>query len=192
MRKRLTHNAHRFFRVVQDVDSYKKFIDFMPESRVHKETKVSKTGQYGKNKNGRFDATTTIGFNAVSFDYVSKVTYSHPVVPVNFKNPKNLSWRVTSLADSSRIFDSMNSEWVIQPCKEDPLSSCIIDYRIEMAFANPLYAGITSRFFDFLVENINGQFEERCKHVSLKGEYSDEIKYEDVEEEVVIKCKEDE
>ena len=61
-----------------------------------------------------------------------------------------------------------------------------------MAFANPLYAGITSRFFDFLVENINGQFEERCKHVSLKGEYSDEIKYEDIEEEVVIKCTEDE
>ena len=137
----------------------------MPESKVDEHTKSERLGKYKTNIHGNFDATTRIGFNAVSFDYISKVSYSHPTVPVNFKNTHKLSWRVTSLSDSSRIFDSMTSEWVILPCKEDPLNSCYVDYRIEMAFANPLYAGVTSKFFDYLVENINSQFEGRCKAV---------------------------
>ena len=115
-RKRLRYNAHRFFRVVQDVDAYQQFIDFMPQSRVHSNTRREELGKYKRNVHGGFDATTTIGFNAVSFDYVSKVSYSHPIVPVNFRDAQKLSWRVTSESASSRIFNSMNSEWVIAPC----------------------------------------------------------------------------
>ena len=154
--KNLNFNAHRFFRVVYDVDSCQKFIDFMPRSVVDKGTYKDSLGKLKKTIHGEFDATTTIGFNAVSFDYVSKVRYSHPVVPVNFyHDARNIAWRVTSVADGSRIFNSMKSEWKIRPNVVDPLHKCIVDYKIEMEFASSIYAGVTSKFFDFLVDNIN-------------------------------------
>ena len=61
-----------------------------------------------------------------------------------------------------------------------------------MAFANPLYAGVTSKFFDYLVENINSQFEDRCKTVEQRGLYAEEIEFEDVYEEIRVERKDDE
>ena len=124
---------------------------------------------------GKFDATTTIGFNAISFDYLSKVKYNHPILPVNFGvDPENLAWRVSSDAEGSNIFNSMSSEWIIRPDSRDPLNKCIVDYRIEMEFASAPYAAITTKFFDYLVENINTQFEERC---ATQPPVKDEILY---------------
>ena len=56
----------------------------MPNSQVKEATRVEELGKYKKTIRGKFDASTTIGFNALSFDYISKVQYSHPVLPVNF------------------------------------------------------------------------------------------------------------
>ena len=109
----------------------------MPNSKILHGTRErsEQLGKYKKNRIGKFDATTTIGFNAVSFDYISKVEYNHPVVPINFnEHVKSLGWRVTSVADSSRIFNSMKSEWKIKPNLSDPYNKCIVDYKIEMEF----------------------------------------------------------
>ena len=112
--------------------------------------------------------------------------YSHPVPPVNFgQNPGSLVWRVTSIADGSRVFNSMKSEWKIRPDSIDPLRSCIVDYKIEMEFSSSIYSGITSKFFDFLIENINKQFEERCAELTRNGKYTDEIIFIDDQKHVV-------
>ena len=162
--------------MVQDVDEYKDFINFMPQSKVDEKTRNEHLGRYKKNMHGRFDATTTIGFNAVSFDYLSKVKYHHPVLPVNFGvDPENLAWRVHSQAEGSNIFNSMTSEWIIKPDGRDPMNKCIVDYRIEMEFASRPYAAITTKFFDFLVDNINQQFEDRCAKLSNRTSLDDEI-----------------
>ena len=73
------------------------------------------------NITGGFLAPTRIGFNAISFDYKSKVTYKHPILPVNLtKDKRALLWRVTTVSESSRIFNSLSSEWVI---RLDPTSN---------------------------------------------------------------------
>ena len=52
----------------------------------------------------------------------------------------------------------------------------MIDYRISMEFSSPLYASITRQFFDYLVVNVNQQFEERCSQVGQT--YNSEIAYQ--------------
>ena len=44
-----------------------------------------------------------------------------------------------------------------------------------MEFASAVYSGITSQFFDFLVDNINTQFEARCEELTKMDKYSEEI-----------------
>ena len=50
-----------------------------------------------------------------------------------------------------------------------------------MAFASPLYAAITSQFFDFLVKTTTTSFEERCTTITNERRYADEILFEPVE-----------
>ena len=61
------------------------------------------------------------------------------------------------------------------------MNKCIVDYRIEMEFASRPYAAITTKFFDFLVANINEQFEERCRATSKRSDLDDEIIFTRVE-----------
>ena len=146
---------------MQDVDSYPLFLSYMPQCKADPSSRHEHRGKYGKTVRGGFRAPTTIGFNAVSFDYISNVTYSHPKLPVNLcpsqKNnwTKSLRWRVTTDSESSRIFNSFKSEWRIRANPDYPISACIVDYNIEMGFSNSLYSAVTRQFFNFLVDNIN-------------------------------------
>ena len=80
---------------MQDVDEYQEFLTFMPRSKVDPSTRSEHLGRYKRNMHGKFEATTTIGFNAVSFDYLSKVKYNHPALPVNFGGEtEGAAWRV--------------------------------------------------------------------------------------------------
>lgn len=108
----------------------------------------------------------------MSFDYTSKITYSHPKLPValhpceanNFT--KGLRWRVTTDSDSSKIFNSFSSEWVIRADPLAPDSHCYVDYAIEMEFASALYSAVTSQFFEYLVAGIDTQFANRCAQIT--------------------------
>ena len=87
--KRLPFNPHLFFRVVQDVDAYPLFISHMPHCKADLST------QYSRHENGvvsgGFEAPTRIGFNAVSFEYTSRVSFEHPSLPVNL-HPSSLGF----------------------------------------------------------------------------------------------------
>ena len=52
-----------------------------------------------------------------------------------------------------------------------------------MVFASQLYAGVTSKFFDYLVDNINGQFEGRCQQITKQNLYANEINFEEIQRE---------
>ena len=182
-KKRLPFNPHLFFRVIQDVNSYPQFINNMPSCHADPATKYEKqTSPY--TITGGFTAPTRIGFNAISFEYTSKIEYRHPTLPVNLlRDRRALLWRVTTRSrEGSRIFNSLNSEWVIRlDPSSDKRNQCLVDYQIEMEFASSLYSAVTSQFFDLLASNIDRQFAARCKEISRKGMYADEYTYERVE-----------
>ena len=62
--------------MVANVSDYYNFVPYMTKSEVFEETHKISTKK-GKKK-GKFEAETEIGFNAVSFAYVSKVTCVEP------------------------------------------------------------------------------------------------------------------
>ena len=85
----------------------------------------------------------------------------HPCLPVNLYPTlennwgKGLRWKVETVSDSSRIFNSLKSEWRIVADPKKPANGCIVDYKIEMEFASALYAAVTSQFFDILVAGVD-------------------------------------
>lgn len=135
---------------------------------------------------GSFKAPTRIGFNAVSFEYTSNVSYSHPDLPVRLSpsTARSLSWRVNTVSDSSLIFNSFRSEWCIRPDPDQPGKSCLVDYSMEMEFANALYSAVTSKFFNFLCASVDDQFSTRCAEITRKGLYTEEFKV--IEEEGIV------
>lgn len=175
-RKRLPFNPHLFFRVVQDVDSYPQFVANMPSCYAEPASKQETVGE--RTVKGKFDAPTQIGFNAISFEYTSRVSYVHPILPVNLhpssEKLASLRWRVSTETDSSRIFNSLKSTWRIQPDLEKPLNYCLVDYEIEMEFASALYSAVTNQFFNLLVASIDSQFADRCQVITDRGLYKDE------------------
>ena len=66
----------------------------------------------------------------------------------------------------------MESTWDINAVTD---STCQIEYKIKMEFANVFYSAVTTQFFDFLVANINSEFEQRCAQLVLEGRYNNEI-----------------
>ena len=89
----------------------------MPHCLVDESTRSESEGRYGKNVRGSFEADTQIGFRAVSFNYISYITYSHPKTPINFypnemnNKTKAYVWVVKTEAMGSRIFEKMKSKW---------------------------------------------------------------------------------
>ena len=77
----------------------------------------------------KFDAETSIGFQAVNFSYISKVTYKEPFYILS-----------VSTSESS-IFKELYSTWEIEAVDED---KCKVEYKIRMTFQNPLYSAITN------------------------------------------------
>lgn len=114
---------------------------------------------------GKIDAECKIGFSALSFGYVSCVTYEEPSF-------------VLSESSNSRIFDSLYSEWRISRIAPH---ECEVNYKIIMTFNNPLYTQITRQFFDLLTKNINQSFEQRCQQLY----YSNPLKIEPDEEDMI-------
>ena len=74
-------------------------------------------------KRGRFEAETKIGFQMLSFSYISHVSYETP----NF---------IISESYENRIFEGLHSHWQIKKIDEE---ECEIIYKINMTFRNPLY-----------------------------------------------------
>ena len=88
----------------------------------------------GTQQDGKFDAETTIGFSAVNFSYISKVSYKEPSYVLS------MSGEQAEGSVSSKIFSELYSLWEIE---EKTKNTCIVKYKCQMTFANPLYAGVT-------------------------------------------------
>jgi ribosome-associated toxin RatA of RatAB toxin-antitoxin module len=90
----------------------------------------------------------------LTFTYLSRVSYTHPALPIKIKEPQE--WRIGNNSPQSAIFNSLESQWII---RNTAMNECLIDYRIQMEFASPMMAAVTRQLFDYLVSNVNEQFE---------------------------------
>jgi ribosome-associated toxin RatA of RatAB toxin-antitoxin module len=144
---------------VLDVDSYSHFLKFMTTSKVHHQTKYEKEEQ-GKIVGG-FEADTSIGFQLVNFNYVSKITYENPALPI-YSKLLGQKWMVSTVSPSTSVFKSLESKWLISNSSSD---GCRVDYSIQMEFASPLFAAVTRQFFDLLATGQQEQFEKRTLEV---------------------------
>lgn len=94
-------------------------------------------------RQGKFDAETQIGFNAVNFSYVSKVSYKEP------------SYVLSVSSKETSIFTELYSLWEIQKVDKH---KCQVKYKIQMTFNNPLYSAVTNQFFNFLATTMHECF----------------------------------
>ena len=130
-------NRHDFFRVVSDVENYDKFIPWCTKSAVNEASrKEAKPGD------GEFDATLSIGYGKLEFEYTSHVIYKSPDT-------------IISVSKGGPFFNELYSKWNIQ---EVTYKTTKVNYEVEMTFSNPLYASLMKYFFNNLVTNINDAF----------------------------------
>jgi ribosome-associated toxin RatA of RatAB toxin-antitoxin module len=136
----------QFYHVVRSVNDYYRFVPYMTRSDIDKETH-----QFNKaTKKGSFLATTSIGFDMITFDYTSKVSYKQPCQVVSESNQE---------ISRNRMFNELYSQWDILQLSP---YSCKVNYTITMSMSNPVYMAVTKRVFDLLAQTMHSSFQERC------------------------------
>ena len=144
MKKKLPFNAHTFYSVVADVNAYAQFLQMMSSSKIDDSTRKERHNLKNDRIEGGFDANTTIGFNLVSFTYLSQVSYSTPAML--FPDLMH-RYRVTSVSPTATIFEKLESEWIIKGKRQHDW--CEIHYKVRLEFASAMFASITKQFFDY-------------------------------------------
>ena len=104
--KILPFSQKNFYDVVRNVNDYQNFVQYMTKSEIFENT--HKRSVKNGVKKGKFDAETTIGFQVVSFAYISKVTYKEPYYVLS------VSGKQAEGSVSSKIFSELYSLWEIE------------------------------------------------------------------------------
>ncbi|KAI8915419.1 cyclase/dehydrase, partial [Powellomyces hirtus] len=151
--------------LVSDVDQYHHFVPWCASSRVL---------SVHPNQNGKvMRAELGIGFKALSETYVSRVECVDGV-------------SVKALAQDSSVFRQLNTTWKFTPVRPThntklppsfpqstaaPASSpfdtptCAVDFHIAFEFKSPLYAQVSTLFFEEVSKAMMGAFEDRARVV---------------------------
>lgn len=142
------YKRSELYAIVSDVSSYPQFIPYCTGSRIlHKATHDGST---------IMDAELTVGFMAFQESYVSKVTCT----PFS---------SVEAVASSSTpMFKSLKTIWRFQPAGEKEHHT-LVSLDLAFDFVNPLYASLSSAFFDKVSGGMVMAFEKRCDEVCGRG-----------------------
>ncbi|KAF9782204.1 dehydrase and lipid transport-domain-containing protein [Thelephora terrestris] len=161
--KVLPYSRQQLYGVVADVDSYNKFVPFCTRSKVLSQREPL---QGLKIPDGfSMDAELTIGFLSFTESYVSKVTCS----PYD---------SVKAVASSSTpLFKSLETTWKFEPVAHASggNESTLVRYDIAFAFANPLHAAISAKFFGQVSGLMMHAFEDRCERVYGRAVSRDDV-----------------
>ncbi|TFK28775.1 hypothetical protein FA15DRAFT_664829 [Coprinopsis marcescibilis] len=153
--KRLPFTQKELYDVVSDVGSYPRFLPFCTGSRII--SAVPKLSSPGKHV---LDAELSVGFLAFKETYVSQVT----CVPYQ---------SVEAVATSSTpLFKTLSTIWRFEPSPTDTDASPSTNVSLNLvyAFANPLHAAVSSRFFGQVSELMIKAFEDRCREIYGRGQ----------------------
>ena len=162
------------YEIVADVGSYNKFVPFCTRSKVLSRRKPLKDPKLPDGFN--MDAELTVGFLSFTESYVSKVTCSpYDSVKVSLGPRGMLHFRETNAAHSRKavassstpLFKTLETTWKFEPIANASggKESTLVKYDISFAFANPLHAAISAKFFGQVSGLMLAAFEDRCEEV---------------------------
>jgi ribosome-associated toxin RatA of RatAB toxin-antitoxin module len=140
-----------FYNTIINVKDYKNFVPWCTDSwqDTARVTKVD-LGDYNHLFNDdikSFKGGIKVGFNVLDFSYTSHV----------YTNESNI---VLSVVENSKIFERLESLWVIKENKDCTIQ---VDYSINFEFKNLIFSNATSLFLDFMGKNIVQAFIEKCE-----------------------------
>ncbi|CAB9527052.1 Polyketide cyclase / dehydrase and lipid transport [Seminavis robusta] len=154
------HPMH-LFRIIQDVDSYSKFLPLCWHSQV---LHVYDGGR-------SFDATLTVGIpwgKALKEQYTSRVTVQPETMTIHSKSIQ------------STMFDSLKSTWKLKDASENDTTTtinnhrgCHVSFQVEMTVADPMIVGILDRVLEEVAIRQIEAFEKRCHEIPLPPELQD-------------------
>ncbi|KAG6336600.1 hypothetical protein ID866_2476, partial [Astraeus odoratus] len=172
-RKILPYRSSDLYRIVADVESYPNFLPYCTGSRVFNRSER-------EDGVALMDAEITVGFLTFRESYVSVVTCK-PYESV----------RQAVASSSTPLFKTLSSVWRFQPASPNsphpswnpPLGHpsktasetssgdgpTLVTLDIEFAFANPIHAALSAKFFDQVSRLMVKSFEERCLAVYGPG-----------------------
>jgi ribosome-associated toxin RatA of RatAB toxin-antitoxin module len=165
-----THPMH-LYRIIQDVDSYSKFLPMCSHSKVLSNTHSNKNTNT-QSKDGRsssFQATLTVGMPPLFQEtYVSDV----------FLNPTELTVETKSI--QSKLFDSLRSKWKLSHIDGKDITDtsgdgyrCQVNFEVEMTVSDPFIIAT----LDEVLKQVAGRqveaFEKRCRQVPVPNDILD-------------------
>ncbi|GJJ07044.1 hypothetical protein Clacol_001242 [Clathrus columnatus] len=176
-RKILPYAQEQMYNVVADVESYKHFLPYCSQSRVLSKTVTNDEGDGVIKLQGEL----TVAFMGIEETYISDVKC----------RPNELVQAVASTG--TPLFKSLMTTWSFQPAsvtsphptanitetlqKKPHTTSALtsthgptlVTFDLEFAFANPLYAHLSSKFSSKVAKLMIDAFERRCLHLYGPG-----------------------
>ncbi|TFY74882.1 hypothetical protein EWM64_g9130 [Hericium alpestre] len=179
-RKILPYSRSELYDVVADVASYPAFLPFCTGARILTRSEhplpvgsLADTAGAPPRKEVRMDAELVVAFLSFKESYVSKVT-CRPDESVE-----------ADASSSTPLFKTLKTLWRLQPASprsphptaRDPLLNptpasldgpadsagpTLLTLDLSYAFANPLYAAVSSAFFSQISRQMVEAFEQRC------------------------------
>jgi len=160
------YTPKQLYTVVADVDSYHRFIPFCTASRVLTPPPQDRSIPYN------VEAELKVGFMSFEEGYVSRV-HCRPYEMVK-----------ATASSSTPLFESLVTTWSFQPASTSSTSPrtslqpttnnspgpTLVTFDLTYAFANPLYATISGKFFGQVSELMVQAFEKRCLEVYGRGQ----------------------
>jgi coenzyme Q-binding protein COQ10 len=148
--KILSTNPLHLYRIIQDVDSYSKFLPLCSHSQVLRRA-----------PNGRsFQATLTVGMPSLFQEtYVSDVLL----------NPQELIIETKSI--QSKLFDSLRSRWKLAEIKDGVHKGhCQVNFEVEMTVSDPFIMATLDEVLRQVAGRQVDAFEKQCRQVPLPAD----------------------
>ncbi|TIA92540.1 hypothetical protein E3P99_00568 [Wallemia hederae] len=144
--KVLPYSQEKVYRLVADVNKYHEFLPYCTHSRI-----LSSTG-IDLDKAATIDAELGVGFKGYEERYTSVVTLK-PYQSV-----------IATASSQTPLFKSLKTSYTFTPVNEHTL----LNINLEYAFVNPVYATLSSTFFEGVSSAMVDAFEQRAKAVCAR------------------------
>lgn len=138
------------FQIINDVDQYSKFLPLCRQSRI-----LWRSGDI-------YRATLTVGIPPLFEEtYISHVVADQERLLVTAKSVE------------SRLFESLSSQWRLQPCPQATShhngmgDQCLVDFHVSLTVKDPLIIGTLDQILKQVAVRQVEAFEKRCRELPL-------------------------
>ena len=145
--KRLNYSSKDMYELVSNIKEYESFLPHVLQSEI--------TSSVVLKNQLEMMAELTIGFDSFKERYESHVI----CIPHH---------KIIASSKNATLFHSLYSTWEFHPIQNNP-NACLIDFKVEFEFKNPLYGHVSGLFFPQITLKIMQAFEKRAFDLSKKS-----------------------